>query len=129
VSVTYDDTLIGTQAITDLDPDANATLTFSWNTTGLPLYVNYSIKAHAHEVPEEINTNNNLYADGTVVIKMFGDANKDKKVDILDVAEASKAFGSYIGHRRCNANGDLNNDDRVSVINMILIAMNFGRTF
>jgi hypothetical protein len=128
VSTYYDDTLIGTQTVTDLNPDANATLTFSWNTTGLPLYVNYTIKAHAHEVIGEINTGNNIYLGGKVIITMFGDTNKDKKGDILDVAEAAKAFGSYIGHKRWNPNVDLDNNNRISVIDIVLIAMNFGRT-
>lgn len=129
LSTYYDDTLIGTQTITDLDPDANATVTFNWNTTNLPLYTNYTIKAYAHEVSGEISTDNNLYLAGPVIISMFGDTNSDKKVDILDVAEAAKAFGSYIGHRRWNPNGDLNNDGIVSIIDIVLIAMNFGRAF
>lgn len=127
LSTYYDDTLIGTQAITDMDPNANATVTFSWNTTDLPLYINYTVKAYAHEVLGEISTDNNLYLDGTVIINMFGDTNGDKKVDIEDVAEAAKAFGSYIGHGRWNPNSDLDNDGRVSIMDMVLIAMNFGR--
>jgi hypothetical protein len=130
VSTYYDDTLIGTpQTVTNLNPDTNATLTFRWNTTNLPLYVNYTIKAYAPEVPGEISTENNLYLDGKVIIKIFGDTNGDKKVNILDVAEGAKAFGSYIGHRRWNPNIDLDNDGRISVIDMVLVAMNFGRAF
>jgi hypothetical protein len=129
VSTYYDDTLIGTQTVTNMGPDANTTLTFSWNTTNLPLYVNYTIKAYAPEVPGETSVENNLYLDGTVIIKLFGDADGDKKVNILDVAEASKAFGSHIGHGRWNPNVDLDNDGRISVIDMVLVAMNFGRAF
>jgi len=129
LSTYYDDTLIETQAITDLDPDTNATVTFNWDTTNLPLYINYTIKAVAHEVPEEISTDNNVYFDGPVIIVMFGDTNCDKKVDISDVAFGAKAFGSYIGHERWNPNTDLNNDDVINVIDIVLIAMNFGRTF
>jgi len=129
LSTYYNDTLIGTQTVTDLDPNTNTTLTFHWNTTDLPLYVNYTIKAYAHEVLGEVSTDNNLYIAGPVVISMFGDTNRDKKVDIQDVAEAAKAFGSYIGHRRWNPNSDLNNDDVISVIDIVLIAMNFGRVY
>ncbi|MDH5375472.1 MAG: cohesin domain-containing protein [Candidatus Bathyarchaeota archaeon] len=129
LSTHYDDTLIGTQPITDLDPDSNATVKFRWNTTDLPLYVNYTVKAYAHEVLGEISTDNNLYVDGIVIISMFGDTDGDKKVDIQDVAEAAKAFGSYTGHTRWNPRSDLDNDGVVSVIDMVLIAMNFGRVF
>jgi len=127
LSTYYNDTLIGTQSVTDLDSNTNATLAFHWNTTDLPLYVNYTIEAYAHEVPGEISTDNNLYIVGPVVVSMFGDTNRDEKVDIQDVAEAAKAFGSYIGHRRWNPNSDLNNDDVISVIDIVLIALNFGR--
>jgi hypothetical protein len=129
VNTYYDDTLIGTQTITNVNPDTNTTLTFSWNITNLPLYVNYTIKAYAPEVPGEISIENNLYLDSIVIIKIFGDTNGDKKVNILDVAEASKAFGSYVGHARWNPNVDLDNDGRISVIDMVLVAMNFGREF
>ena len=58
----------------------STTVTFEWNTTGVP-YGNYTISAYAHPVPGETYTTDNTYIDGWVLISVVGDVNGDGTVD------------------------------------------------
>lgn len=71
VTAYYDSNTIGTpQMVTSLAPNSNITLTFSWDTTGVPLGT-YTIKANASIVQGETNFANNEMVDGTVwIIKL-----------------------------------------------------------
>jgi PKD repeat protein len=71
VTAYYDDTPIQTQTDITLDPGANTTLTFPWNTTYAGAGV-YTIKANASQVPKEINLTNNLYTNGVVTVSLPG---------------------------------------------------------
>jgi len=61
-------------------------------------------------------------------ITLFGDLNGDGVVDISDMGEAARAFGSYPGHPRWNPYADINHDGIVDISDISLIARNFGRT-
>lgn len=66
VAVSYDDTVIEKQTITDLAPRGEKTLTFSWDTTGVADGASYTIKAEASVVPSETSTANNAYKGGKI---------------------------------------------------------------
>lgn len=59
---------------------------------------------------------------------LIGDLNGDGTVDIKDVREAAQAFGSYPGHSRWNSQADINGDEVVNMIDISIIASNFGKT-
>jgi len=67
--------------------------------------------------------------DGYVMVEggVYCDLNNDGKVDVQDFAVAANAFGSCPGHRRWNPIADLNKDSIVNMIDMVLIARNFGK--
>jgi hypothetical protein len=58
---------IGTVSTSDLNPDAEKTLTFSWKTEGMT-EGNHTIKAVASSVIWEANTHDNTHINGYVVI-------------------------------------------------------------
>jgi len=68
VKVYYDTTEIGTKEVTDLGPDVQRTLTFTWDTTGLDAG-DYTIEALATTVLSETDTDDNILADVTVTVK------------------------------------------------------------
>jgi hypothetical protein len=68
VKAYYDTGLIGTQHVTNLTPNTEVKLTFTWNTSLAEPYRNYTIKAEATILPYEQNTADNTYNDGTVQI-------------------------------------------------------------
>jgi ABC-type transport system substrate-binding protein len=50
----------------------------------------------------------------------------DLKVDITDVAKASKAFGSYPGHARWNPAADVNLDYKADISDIAAVSKSFG---
>jgi len=67
VTVYYDDTPIASQNVVNLPPKWSTTLTFHWDTTGMPRG-NYTIKANATIVPEETDIEDNTLIDGVVEV-------------------------------------------------------------
>jgi hypothetical protein len=67
VTVYYDYTAIASQNVINLFPNWTITLTFYWDTTGMPRG-NYTIKAEASEVPGEIDLLDNVLVDGKVEV-------------------------------------------------------------
>jgi hypothetical protein len=53
-----------------MPPDIQETITYNWNTTDIP-HGNYTIKAVATPVPEEIDTADNTFTGGTLSIKLW----------------------------------------------------------
>lgn len=81
--------------------------------------------------PYIINSNNTDYYP-LMNLYIAGDISRDGKVDMKDVALAAAAFGSYPGHPRWNPLADLTGqqilpDDRVDIIDLILIVKHFGQ--
>jgi len=54
------------------------------------------------------------------------DLNGDGRVDIRDLTEASKAFGTLPQEPRWNAKSDLNNDGKVDIVDFAMVADHFG---
>ena len=127
VKTYYDIELIGTQHVTDLAPDAEVTLTFTWNTSLVTPCHNYTITGEATILPFEANTDNNKYVDGTIKVRFVGDLNGDGKVDMVDLREIAKAFASYPGHPKWNPDADINQDGKVDMRDIRLAAKNFGK--
>jgi len=63
----YDTNLIKTKTVIKLPPNVETTLTFTWNTSGVSDGI-YKIKGEATFVPDEFNTTDNVYIDGTVEV-------------------------------------------------------------
>lgn len=106
VTVYYDDNPIETQTVT-LNPWTNATLEFSWDTTGLTPCSNFTIRSEASQVPYEINLDNNIFTNGWVKIKILGDLNGDGIVDLFDAVLLVSAYGSREGTPNWNPEADL----------------------
>ena len=68
--------------------------------------------------------------DGKVsVAKMLaGDINQDGTVNPVDAGVLSAAFGSAPHDSNWNLNADINNDSVVDILDVIILANNFGRT-
>ncbi len=60
-------TIIGTLTGITLTSGSSTTVTFIWNTSGIPVG-NYTISAYAWPVPSETDTTDNTFTDGTIQI-------------------------------------------------------------
>jgi hypothetical protein len=129
VNIFYDESLMHTFKSVSLTPGQQTTLVFTWNTSNLQLYYNYTIRAETTQIPYEYNVTNNVYVDGTFEIRLLGDINNDKKVDMKDIIVAAKAFGTFPGESRWNPDADVNLDGTVDMRDIIKIARNFGKTY
>lgn len=66
--------------------------------------------------------NDYVVVNGSVTV-VPSDLNSDGKVDVLDLATAAKAFGSYAEQPRWNPIADINEDHSVDIIDLALIAL------
>jgi len=128
VSAYYNTSLIGIQTVYNLAPGENITLIFIWDTTGLQPSSCYVIRAEASVLPGEINTDNNVFINGIVRIKMLGDINGDGIIDYNDIFAVASAFGSNPDGIRWNQEADLNRDGFIDMLDIYIVARNFGRT-
>jgi hypothetical protein len=129
VSLYYDNNLISTQPVYSLQPNATLILSFLWNTTFVTACQNYTISAGASVVQGEINTGNNVLIDGFAEVRILGDVNNDGKVDVLDAIRASGAFLSTPSDPQWNRFCDFNQDNVIDILDMILLANNFGKGY
>lgn len=128
VTLYYGSVAIETKTVTNLSQGANATLTFSWDTTGVTPCTSYTISAEANTLPCEVDTADNIFVDDKVKINIFGDITGDGIVDLDDIILAALAFGGYPGHPKWNPKVDMNNDILVDIDDVVAIAVNFGKT-
>jgi len=64
----------------------------------------------------------------TVISPLITDLNNDGGVDIVDVAISASAFGTEPGDLRWREEADVNDDDKINILDLAKIAVDFGRT-
>jgi hypothetical protein len=126
VTLYYDSTEISTQVAKDLTPAASLILTFEWDTTPVPKG-KYTIRATAHPLPGETNTEDNTYTDGAITETIQGDVDGNFEVNIIDIATIAKAYGAYPGHPKWNGNADLDNSNLIDILDIAIAAKNYGK--
>jgi len=133
VTAYYDSTAIETKEVKNLGPSASKVLTFNWNTSSAELGT-YVVSVSAPSLPAETDTADNSYSDGTVKVKLPGDVDDDRDVDIMDMALVARALGTDpawppgMGWDQWNPEADFNGDLRVDVVDLFIAGKNFGRT-
>lgn len=128
VTVYYGNNIGGTQTVS-LSPNEETLLTFNLSTSKMELYVNYTIWAEAHAVPGETNLDNNVYINGSIKIKIIGDINGDKAIDIFDLVSIGQAFSTQPSDPGWNPSADINQDYMVDVFDLVIVAIHFGETY
>ncbi len=121
---------IGTQSVTDLPPNTNTTLTFSWNTTGCA-YGNHTLGAYTIPVPGETFTADNNYMNGIVLITIPGDTNGDRIVDIFDIGTISAHWypGPPEGILGYDPNVDVNGDGSIDIFDIGVTSAHWGQSW
>jgi len=128
VTAYYDDTPIETKNVT-LFPSNETTITFTWNTTGVP-YGNYTISARAiaDTVPGETDTTDNTLGDGWVIVTVAGDVNGDGIADPDDFNIFAGIYGTQESHPQYNPNCDFDNDGDVDPDDFNIFAGHYGQS-
>jgi PKD repeat protein len=117
--------LIGTQLVM-LDPDETETLTFTWDTTGIPHARNYTITAVATIAFDSDLTDNAMNGTTKIHVRILGDMNGDNKVDLKDFWILGGCFGHCQGQPDWNPDADLNFDNRVDVKDIFKFGKQYG---
>ena len=126
--------VVSTQSVSLLVGE-NLTLTFTWNTTGIPRGYNYTMTAVA-SIPANVNPQNTL-VDGNITVRMMFDVNGDGKIDGRDITAVARAFGSYGPNflypgsppsRWWNPDVDFNRDGKIDGRDITMIAKHFGES-
>jgi hypothetical protein len=112
-----------------LFPRGSISLAFTWNTTGLYGLCTLNFTIVLDFCPGELTIDDNINQFyHPVKIAMRTDLNYDSLIDISDIIAASEAFGSYPGHPRWNSIYDIDDDERICIIDLAWIASDFGLT-
>jgi hypothetical protein len=118
--------------IGDHDGDGVTDLAVIFNRTQV---IDYILSKNITTGSVELMLNGELM-DGTpfkgsdiVIVRMPGDVNMDKKVDMRDISLIAIAFGSYQGHPRWNILADENEDGTIDMRDVALTCRNFGKTY
>jgi hypothetical protein len=89
-------------------------------------YGNYTAKVHVTPVAGETNFTNNDKSCW-FFITIPGDANADKKVNVLDLILIATHLGIPVYSSQWNSNFDLNSDAAINVLDLILCATHKGQ--
>jgi multiple sugar transport system substrate-binding protein len=117
----YAHTEVITQTQITLKSRNSTTITFTWNTTGVP-YGNYTISAYATPVDGETDTTDNTKGDDMVLVTIPGDVNGDRKVSVSDLVRTVNAVPSTptINPEKWDPNADINCDGKVSTSDVVI---------
>jgi hypothetical protein len=121
--------MIGSETVV-LAANVTETLTFAWNTTGVPFcYSGYNVTGQADISPEiDSNlTNNALQSSLNIQIRIPGDIDGSGLVDIYDAIILSAAFNSKPGSPNWNPNADINGDGIVDIYDAIIMSAYFNQ--
>lgn len=124
----YDETPLETQIVTNLAPDEQITLTFVWNTGSAEPCRNYTMKAEAAPVPDEIKLDNNDFTNGIIKVRMLGDSNGDGKVDWKDLFKLAPTYGFCFPHFKYDVKYDFNLNGKIDWKDLLILALNYGNT-
>lgn len=127
VSVYYNEHFMDAERLTNLYPLEEAIVVLQWDSTNALPYQNYTIKAEISKLENEINLTNNLFIDGSVMLKMPGDINCDLKVDYKDLFRLASSYGTNIGEERYDRLADFNQDGKVDYKDLFQLAANYGK--
>jgi subtilisin family serine protease len=106
---------------------SSTTLTFTWNTTTYAKG-NYTVSAYASPIPNEIDTTDNTYTDGTIIVTVPGDVNADGAVNIYDLVRVARAYGTKIGDPLYDPNRDVDGNGDIDLYDLVIVASYLGET-
>jgi len=118
---------IQTLTVTNLAPDGQTTLIFSWNTTGI-LSGKYALSATADAVAGEVDTSDNTYVNSIVEVKRNPDVNGDGLVDIYDVVAVTGIYGCREGEAGWNPKADVVQDGVINIYDVVAVTGHYGET-
>ena len=128
INIYANNTLITTYTVTDLKPNQVFQVNIIWDTDNIRCGI-YTLHCTIPPVPYERDLSDNELTGPIVQLKLIGDVNGDRVVNMVDVVIVIQSFGTYEGHERWNPQTDLNFDGKVDMKDILLVLANFGRSY
>jgi len=129
VTIYANSTMIQRQQTSNLGPLQTTTITFSWNTTGIVPYANYTIKATADILENETDTSDNNLINGSVQTMKLGDTNNNRRIDIYDVVKVTAIYGVKSSSTSWDIMADLKPDGIINIYDVVQVTSMYGYTF
>lgn len=129
VTLYSNSSFIETKQVTNLGPRQNIDLTFTWNTTGSTLCANYTLQAIADTVENETDTTDNTLECGPIWIKMLGDVDGDREIDIFDVVKVTYIYKSKEGDSNWNLMADLKRDGTINIYDVVIVCIKYNTSY
>jgi len=126
LTVYCDDAKIWTYNAVNMLPNEVIELSFNWTVREMPYGCNHVVKAFANLTTDEAMENNVCFGE-LIEIRSTGDLNGDDVVDMKDIGNVCKAFGSYPSRGDWNFWADLNKDGRVDLRDIGMVCVNYGK--
>jgi thermitase len=127
VGVVGDEVTIGTSTTPELQSAASAILSFTWNTTPVPMG-HYILSAYATPVDSETFTEDNTFVNGEVYVAVPGDVDGNRIVNMLDLYKIALIFGAIEGDSKYVAVYDVDGNGRINMLDLYIAALNFGKS-
>lgn len=128
VSVHANATIVGTLLVTDLSAGDNTILPFTWNTTDTSKG-NYTIRATAHIVIDEVDITDNTMGDGSILVTITGDVDGDLDVDIFDIVRIADVYGVKYPNPRYDWLCDMDLDGDIDIFDIVAAASHYGESW
>jgi len=129
VSLYANSNLIATKNVNSLGVLLTTTLTFSWNTTGLTLLANYTLKAAATILVGETDTADNSKTFGPILVTMLGDIMFNRKIDLYDAVSLLGIYGVKEGSSKWNLMADLRRDGVINLYDAVMVLARYGTKY
>ncbi len=113
----YDEIPIDSITIEYLAAGEDTTVTFSWNTLGIPSG-EYLVTAEVFIIPLEKNTGKNPFVIGVIQIFICGDCNSDGPVNILDITFLINYLYKNGGPPAVMDGADVNSDGAINILDI-----------
>jgi parallel beta-helix repeat protein len=121
-------TAIGETHNAPLTSGNSLAIRFTWNTTDFSKG-NYAISARAEPVQGETDTSDNTLADGLITVTIPGDLDANLQVQHADLLILANAYGSRPGNLKWNPNADINDNGKVDLSDLVLLATHYGQHY
>jgi PKD repeat protein len=128
VTVYINSSTLDTKQI-NLEPYEEETLTFTWNTTGLPLLSNYTLEAVASGVENDIDIADNSQTYGPILVAMKGDIAFNREIDLFDAVILLSIYGSKEGDPYWNIMADLRRDGAINLFDAVILLSRYGTSY
>ncbi len=130
VTVFANSTIVQRLAILALSSGNSSIVTSTWNTTDVSCG-NYTISVVAETIQGEIDTTDNYFINGYVLVTIPGDVNGDRIVDIFDIGYISAHWypGPPVGPLGYDYDYDLNSDGAIDIYDIGIVSSDWGQTW